>query len=71
MKHIACNVKDCYLPAELEKLTCPLHLAAPVMLQALRTLAFEPIGPSDASYKEVFELMTNIAKGAIAIAEGK
>lgn len=39
------------------------------LLAALHKIAYEPIGPSDASDREVLEGMADIAKQAIAKAE--
>lgn len=49
----------------------PLVAAAPDLLAALKRIAFEPFGPSDASHAEVLRDIEAFAKEAIAKAEGK
>jgi hypothetical protein len=48
-----------------------LIAAAPDLLEALRTIAYEPIGPSDASASFVLRGIEDIARAAIAKAEGR
>lgn len=48
-----------------------LNAAAPAMLAALRRIAFDPIGAPDASHESVLEGIVEIAKAAIAKAEGR
>ena len=48
-----------------------LIAAAPDLLAALRIIAYGIIGRMDASYAEVVEGMTDIAKAALARAEGR
>ena len=51
--------------------SCRMHDAAPEMLEALRTIAYEPIGRSDASHEAVLNEIVLIARAAIAKTEGK
>lgn len=48
-----------------------LNAAAPAMLAALRRIALDPIGPPEASHERVLEGMVEIAKAALAKAEGR
>lgn len=48
-----------------------LVASAPALLEALRTIAFKPIGPAGATYEQVYEAIVEIARAALALAEGK
>jgi hypothetical protein len=43
--------------------------AFPALLAALRRIAWEPIGPADASHREVLDAVTEIARAAVLLAE--
>lgn len=48
-----------------------LILAAPELLEALKRIAFEPIGHPEASHQEVLDGVVHIARAAVAKAEGR
>lgn len=41
------------------------------LLEALKRIAFEPFGPSDATHEQVLEAITELARAAIAKATAK
>lgn len=47
-----------------------LIASAPDLLEALRRIAYEPFGPSDATHEQVLEAITGLARAAIANLEG-
>lgn len=55
-----CNASDARLVA-----------AAPELLEALRRIAYEPFGPSDATHEQVLDAITELARAAIAKATGR
>ena len=44
---------------------CPFHVAATEMYKALHTIAYEPIGDAEASHREVYDRIVEIARAAL------
>lgn len=63
-------VADCGL-SETVPHDARLIAAAPDMLEALKRIAYEPQGRSDASHADVLGAVEKIARAAIAKAEGR
>ncbi len=61
----------CELNAWNREANAALIAAAPEMLEALRKIAFEPIGPSDITHADMLDIVVEIARNAVAKAEGR
>lgn len=63
----ACEVRGCDNSGEHAYIVfCTLHSAAPELLEALKKIAFEPLGDPEATHAEVLNSVEAIARRAIA-----